>query len=145
PRSKVIGAEALPRKPSPCHAPATATPSVPASTTYRSLASAVGASDGGVSEDTTYTSAYPADVTQLLRTLSRIASPWSRAWETGAQKCDRDPASDRASEASRSPPASRCSRSGRPGGGAAATAIAADTCIRYTIAVDPHAAASWVS
>src|SRR6266545_2955395 len=129
--------------PRPCHPPATATPSVPASTTYRSLAPSPGASSGGVSEDTTYTSAYPAEVTQLLRTASRIACPSSFACETGAQKCEREPASDKARVASSSPEASRRSRSGRPGGGVAATAITADTCIRYTIAVEPHAAATW--
>ena len=47
--------------------------------------------------------------------------------DSGAQKCDRDPASENASVASDSPLARRLSR---PGGGAVATAMAAATCIR---------------
>src|SRR2546430_14788104 len=98
-----MGAGALPRGPWRCHVPATATPSVAASTTYRSLAPSLGANEGGVSEDTTYTSGWSAEGTQLLRTFKRIVSPSTSACDTGAQKCYREPVSDKESVVSRAP------------------------------------------
>ncbi len=122
---KVIGLDAFARSPRPCQSPDTATPGVSAAMAYRSTVSA-----SGLSVDVTYSSAWPADVTQLLRASSTIPAPLRFDLDTGAQKCEREPRSENASVASDSPLARRNSRSGAPDGGAAATVIAALTCMR---------------
>src|SRR5262249_2388398 len=139
--SRLIGAESLPRSPSPRHGPATAGPGGPAAPAYRSMSPAPSPGDR---VETTNRSACPAEVTHDLSARTRTPSPSepsATARDTGAQKCDREPRSLNASVASRRP-VSSASRPGVPLGGAAAHVIAALACIRDTIAVDPHASAS---
>ena len=75
-------------------------------------------------------SANPAEVAKLLSALIATSSPSTDAVETGAQKWDRVPFSLNASVPSDRPEAISANRFGIPAGGAAATATAADTCMR---------------
>ncbi|WP_291411727.1 hypothetical protein [Actinophytocola sp.] len=65
-----------------------------------------------------------------MRARSATPAPFRVARDTGAQKCERDPGSENASEPNAAPLASSANNRGRPGGGAAATDMAALTCIR---------------
>ncbi|COX67339.1 Uncharacterised protein [Mycobacterium tuberculosis] len=59
-----------------------------------------------------------------------MPSPSALAVDTGAQKCEREPGSLNAKVPSCFPEAMSANRSGRPGGGDAATVTAAAMCIK---------------